>query len=91
MRNLKHYQGDTFDFFRDIVQKKREEALKSRMGILIDDIKLCFQDYKSLFDDNRLTSLSCRGYSNQEKADLLSLYRYRLKIFQDLKINLTTN
>ena len=91
MRNLKHYHGNTFDFFRDVVQKKREEALKARMGILNEDIKLSFLEYKNLFDDNRLTLSRARGYSNQDKADLLSLYRYRSKVFQDLKITLTTN
>ena len=94
MINLKPYDKDCLDFHKTVVSKKNKKKddpnYKERLEALSEELEEPFKNYLNLIDKDGLISLTTYGYSGQKKADLLSLYRYKSKVLQDLNLILTT-
>ena len=95
MRNLRPHQGRSFDFHNVILESKRntdqDPTYKERVRELAEVIEQKFEEYDQNFDRNSLENLVCHGYQNIEKSDLLKLYRYKSKLIQALKLEVTTS
>ncbi|MGB0863805.1 MAG: HNH endonuclease [Saprospiraceae bacterium] len=95
MKNIKPYDGDSYDFFENVVKSKRNSKknpkIKERLEILKPSLKIPFSSYDNNCQTKTLELLSPATLSEQEQKDLLELYSYKGKAFQELKIKLTTN
>lgn len=94
MRNLSHYNEDSFEFHKDVIDSKRNSTsdpnYKTRVAGYNPIISNLFQQYDDSFSTDNLVSLIDYGFGEDEASDLRRLYSYRSKIFQGLKILLTT-
>jgi hypothetical protein len=94
MFNLKAYKGDSFDFLKEVVDRKKitngDPTYKDRLVQLYAELQTLFKYYDKHFDKNTLEKLKSFGYKNGKKEDLENLYSYKSRILQDLKITLTT-
>lgn len=94
MINLEPYQDNTFEFFQEVVSRKYntkgDPGYKDRLEALEDRIETLFNGYLDLVNNEDLEALLPHGFDNNEKADLLSLYKFKSAILQELKIALTT-
>ncbi|QIA07130.1 hypothetical protein [Draconibacterium halophilum] len=95
MRNLRPYQGQSFDFHNAILESKRntdqDPTYKDRVRELAEVIEQKFEEYDENFEENTLDNLECHGYQNIEKSDLLKLYRFKSRLIQELKLEVTTS
>lgn len=94
MRNLESYQGNDFEFHKEIIDSKNNTAsdptFKTRLSSYNAQIELKFNEYRDAFSINRLNQLSAHPFSADNKADLLKLYSYKSRLIQKLKIEVTT-
>ena len=94
MKNLEPYRKDIFEFFKEVVSNKNgrrnDPTYKERLGDLEDQVEELYQEYLDAVNGNSLENLSPFGFRNSEKDDLLSLYQFKSKVLQKLKIDLTT-
>jgi 5-methylcytosine-specific restriction endonuclease McrA len=95
MKNISVYSDCSHTFFEKIVNSKRakkdDKTYKERLNLLCPNIKSQFKDYDDNFGLNSLVSIKSSPYLEQNKIDLLSLYKYGSKSLQQLKIRLTTD
>ena len=95
MRNLKPYPDDTTDFFDNVVNARRmsktDPAFLTRIATYRPGVIRAYTTYNTHFASNQLMSAVAVGHVNPIKADLIKLYRYRAKVFQELKIRMTTD
>jgi hypothetical protein len=90
MINLNPSAQEPIDFFDLVVSRKEDIDLKIRLDLLRSTILELFDEYKLAFDANNLESLLKEDYLNREKEDLLSLYKYSMVAFRNLKNEVTT-
>lgn len=94
MINLEPYNEDCFAFHSNVVankyHKKDDSTYKDRLIALDDQIEKIFKRYSGLINGNNLQSIVPYGFKGQQKSDLLSLYRYKSKVLQELLVFLTT-
>jgi hypothetical protein len=94
MRNLKPYDGNSFEFHKNIIDRKRntkeDATYKLRISALNGNVEDQYTLYDTHFGNDTLQNLTQFGYTGQEKNDLLALYSYKSKLLQDLKTKLTT-
>ncbi len=94
MKMLKPYEGGDFDFYLEVIRNKKKSAkdpsFKNRISLLNGEIERLFEVYGNHFGSNSLEQLSIHGFKDGNKEDLLSLYSYKAKIFQQLKLKVTT-
>ena len=94
MKNLKHYDGGTFDFMELVIKGKsttvKDPTFHERIKNYLPKIKPQFPNYDSCFDSNKLHTIEQVGFLTEEKNDLAKLYSFNRKIFQNLKIEVTT-
>lgn len=94
MKNLNPFNNDTNIYFDNVIKSKNksknDETYKDRLELLKPNIKVKFKSFDDKHTDNKLASLVAHGYVDQEKDDLLKLYKYDNKIFQKLKTDVTT-
>lgn len=94
MRNFNPSSKDAFSFYENVIESlnssKKDPEFKERVSLLNSDIEILFKEYNSKFDSDQLESIVANGYGNQEKTDLLNLYKYRRKVLQELKTEITT-
>lgn len=94
MRNLEHYDEDSFDFHQEVIASKRNSAAdpnyKDRVTTYNHIISNLFQQYDDSFGIDNLVSLTDYDFGEDEASDLKRLYSYRSEIFQKLKLLLTT-
>jgi hypothetical protein len=94
MKNIPSYSDNPFDFHKDVISAKRntndDPEFKDRLSSYSTDIEKVFDTYKNEFIKNKLEDLEAEGYVGEKKKDLLKLYSYKAKIFQELKVTLTT-
>ncbi|MDW3210288.1 MAG: HNH endonuclease [Reichenbachiella sp.] len=94
MINLEPYGEDCHEFHKTVVSKKyskkSDPEYKERLNALDGQIEEVFEQYAELLNEDNLKSIAPYGYSGQQKTDLLSLYRYKSKILQELNVLLTT-
>ena len=61
MKKINHYQGDTLDFHKDVVNSKRNTAddknKKNRLAALLPTSRKAFVDYDDKFTRNSLKGL----------------------------------
>ncbi|MFW2477730.1 MAG: HNH endonuclease [Sediminibacterium sp.] len=95
MRNLKAYNIDSFEFYKEIVNKKRnsvkDPTYKTRLATFETNIETLYKQYDDEFATDTLPTLRPHGYRDQDEKDLVSLYSYQNSKMQNLKIALTTN
>lgn len=94
MINLVPYREDCFKFYSKVVamkyRKKDDPTYNSRLIALEDQIEGIFKKYSHLVNESDLKSITPFGFKGQQKADLLSLYRYKSIVLQELLVLLTT-
>lgn len=90
MKNLSPFSGDTNVYFDDVIKSKKDPTYKDRVELFKPNIKVKFKIFDDKHQENKLVSLVAHGYVDQEKRDLLKLYKYDNKIFQKLKTDVTT-
>lgn len=95
MRNLNPYDDDTTTFFDNVVAARRPSdkdpdfvtrVVSYRPGIII-----AYTAYDGHIATQSLMTAVAVGHVNPTKADLIELYKYKAKIFQNLKVKLTTD
>lgn len=95
MKNIDVYSDCSHTFFKTIInskrEKKKDKKYKKRLNLLSPQIKPQFKDYDDNFNLNSLVLIKPSTYLGQNKTDLLSLYEYKRKDLQQLKIKLTTD
>lgn len=92
MREVKPYKGESKAFLAKVIKSKRNKELKARLRILEKELLSdSFDKYDKAFKKKSLYSLDSCELSKVQSNDLLELYNYRRKAFQDLKISLTTD
>ncbi|MDQ8012110.1 MAG: HNH endonuclease [Flavobacterium nitrogenifigens] len=94
MKNLSPFIDDTNTFFDNVLKAKRksqkDETYKDRIELLKPSIRVNYKNFDDNFSDKSLATLSAHGYLDQEKDDLLKMYKYDNNIFQKLKTDVTT-
>lgn len=94
MKRVKKYQGDSFEFHQKVVNSKHrtknDSTYKERINILENVIKRQFEEHDKLFDTDKLEFLSPAPLADDQKKDLITLYNYKTKPFQQLNDILTT-
>lgn len=91
MNNSLPYQGDLLDFHDSNVNAKRDSELKSRLVSKRSKIQSNFDEYRGMFNLNTLVHAEPKNLSWITKDDFLTLYRFRMKVYQSLKVSLTTD
>jgi 5-methylcytosine-specific restriction endonuclease McrA len=93
MINLQPYEENTFDFYKTLVQacraRKNRENFRDDMIALNPNQKQNFEHYDQSFAIDELQSLTPYQYTEQQRSDLKSLYSYRKKQIESLRIILT--
>lgn len=94
MKNLKPYTECSNTFLDNVLNSKKNSTkdpnYKNRVEILKPNVKNKFTTYDAEHKDNNLASLTAHGYSGQDKADLLKLYKYDNSVIQKLNEKVTT-
>ncbi len=95
MKNLISYQKNAFDFHKRVITQKRNTTenpeFKKTVSTYNDDIETKYKEFEKEFVVNNLEALSNHGYDGEDRTTLHKLYSYRSKIFQRLKLELTTD
>ena len=95
MKKINHYQGDTLDFHKDVVNSKRNTAddknKKNRLAALLPTSRKAFADYDAKFSKNSLRGLKAISLTEQEKEDFIELYNFHSPIYTHLFNQLTTS
>lgn len=94
MKNLKPYPECSNTFLDNVLKakknSKKDPTYKNRVEILKPDVKNKFTTYDDEHKANNLASLTAHGYTGQDKADLLKLYKYGNSVIQNLNEKVTT-
>jgi 5-methylcytosine-specific restriction endonuclease McrA len=94
MKNLEVYNGDSLDFFKDVVKRKRnpkdDPTYKARLTNLDLPIEGRYLEYDEKYEKDDLQSIPMSVYTEQQGDDMLSLYKFSSKAMVDLRIKLTT-
>lgn len=94
MKNLKPYKECSSTFLDDVLKaknnSKKDPDYKDRVEILKSNVKNKYSSFDSKHEANNLASLTAHGYSGQDKADLLKLYKYDNSVIQKLNDKVTT-
>jgi len=94
MKNIVPYNGDTFNFHKNVISKKKNTSTDPEYKTIVssnnDTIEVAFNNYNEKFIGNKLEEIKCIGYAGDDKKRLLKLYNYKAKIFQKLKVQMTT-
>lgn len=91
MKKIKHFVGDTFLFHKKVLQSKHQGDTKIIVGNLSDDIKRCFSQYDTNFTNDTLQEMNPLNLSDEQKCALLGMYSFKMKPFQELLRDLTTD
>jgi hypothetical protein len=95
MRNLKPYDGSTTDFFDSVIagrnKSKKDPHYLTRIAGYRLDVLTAYKEFDVHFTANTLMAAASAGHKSPVKEDLIKLYHYKAKIFQDLKTKLTTD
>lgn len=94
MLNLTHHNDNAIDFLENVIARRRPSTNDpdyiARVRVLQPGVNPHFTNYDTLFGADNLQSLTPAGYLNQDKEDLLELYKYKSAIMQRLKSGVTT-
>jgi len=94
MKNIVPYDENTFDFHKKVISKKRNTDADPFYKTMVlshnTAIQEAFTSYDKKFVENQLEEIQRIGYTGVDKERLLKLYSYKAKIFQKLKVKMTT-
>lgn len=90
MRNSKHHDGNSFDFYKKVLKNKRDKDIKDFLLPYEKEIEKLYKTYDDNFDKDSLVLLKSKGFSKDVCANLKDLYKYSAKAFVDLRTELTT-
>lgn len=94
MKNIVPHAGDTFSFHKKVIEKKRhaptDTDYKIRVSSYNDVVESKFKIFEDKFKNDKLEELVPEGYTGVEKDTLHNLYKFKSKLLQDLKVELTT-
>lgn len=95
MRNLKPYDESTSVFYDSVIaarkKSKKNPDYLTRIASYRTGVLTAYGVYDTHFAANKLITATALGIKNTAKDDLIKLYQYKSKIFQDLKTKLTTD
>lgn len=95
MKNLEAYEQDAFEFHKIVIHGKRNSKSDPNYNALVSSlngkVEQQFKEFDKQFRANKLEDLDSVHFSPKERDALHKLYSYRSKIFQKLKIELTTD
>lgn len=95
MQNINPFNDNSFAFYKEICEKKRnpitDQFYKNRLLLLDANVSLLFDQYDNSFVGNILGNSITHGYINQDKEDLQKLYKFNSATLQKLKNILTTS
>ncbi|MCL1125589.1 hypothetical protein [Shewanella surugensis] len=87
------YEKDSFSFYEEVVNSKRntknKPRLKKELEMISNTQSSYFNVYDKAFYSNSLAIIEAVSYDDNNKANLNTLYSYRNKKIQDLKNLLT--
>ena len=94
MRKIKHYQDNSFDFHKKVVNSKRNTKedvdKKKRLAALLPTSQKAFSDYDAKFSKNVLQNVTSMRLTKQERDDYIGLYDFHSVVFTRLFDKLTT-
>lgn len=94
MKNIDIYDGNAFDFHKDVIKSKRNSEdypdIRNQLTAFSDKIETQYTLFDTHFDLDTLQDLNNVAFSIPEKDLLKKLYNYNQKIFSKLKVKLTT-
>ena len=95
MRNLKPFEENTITFFDEVVAARRVSDLDpdflTRIVSYRTGLVIAYTAYDGHFDGQSLITAVAAGHVHPTKADLIKLYSYKAKVFQNLQFKLTTD
>lgn len=95
MKNLKEYDGDIIEFFDNVLKSKKNSkkypGYKTQLENLKEIIHKQLHYYLEKFDNDILEELVPLSLNETDDNALQKMYSYSQKIFQNLKVKLTTN
>ncbi|NRA91853.1 MAG: hypothetical protein HRU26_04060 [Psychroserpens sp.] len=93
MLKIRPYEEDSFSFYEEVVNSKRNTANKPRLRDELESVSNTqssyFDNYDEAFRSNSLAIIEAESYDDDNKANLKALYSYRSKKIQELKNLLT--
>lgn len=94
MKKLNPFSGNTGLFLDNIILAKRnsinDPTYRNRITLLSPNVKVKFLEFDREHISNSLPILTNHGYVGRDKDDLLKLYKYKSKLLQKLKKDITT-
>lgn len=91
MKKIQPYKGDTFDFHMEVLSRKQKGEQKIIVQSLAQNIKIQFEQYDKKMINDSLHELMAMPVTLEHKKALQNMYSYKMKPFQNLKKELTTD
>jgi len=85
MKNLKNFDEDCFEVYRNAVRRKRDLAKKRLLIGLGKRIESQFTLYTQKFHEKKIYEIVSLGFCNSEKDALIDLYQYKSAVIRNLK------
>ncbi|SIT13307.1 hypothetical protein SAMN05421786_106130 [Chryseobacterium ureilyticum] len=85
MKNLKSFDANCFDVYKEAVERKEEGTAKEILSSVKPMIGLLYFEYSTKFDNNEIYNLTPYGFSGERKDCLINLYQYKSAIIKKLK------
>lgn len=86
MINFTSYDGDSFNLYKEAVDRKRNAADKLKLQNIEEKVKNSYDNYQAAFIDKSVHSLNKDdSYSLDEKAFLKELYGSNYKVVRDIR------
>lgn len=90
MKKINSYNGNAFEFHKEMVNDKHTGAVKTRLKTYEVNVSAQYSLFETKFLENKLESLNSFGYKYSAKSDLVSLYSSQKARIIKLKNELTT-
>lgn len=91
MKKINHYEGDCFEFHKEVLKRKESDDLKRDISSMADQIKKQYDNYDRSFVDDSLSALDALILDKAMKDKLKSLYSYDAYMFRKLRRILTVD
>ncbi|MGE8553998.1 MAG: HNH endonuclease signature motif containing protein [Chryseobacterium jejuense] len=85
MKNLKNFDEDCFEIYKEAVRNKDAGGKKETLSLIKPTIRLLYLDYSDKFRDNEIYNLTSHGFADEEKDYLIDLYQYKSAIIKKVK------
>lgn len=85
MKNLKSFDGDCFEVYKNAVRRKRDLSKKNLLIDLEGKIEPQFILYTEKFIAKKIYEITTLGFSDSEKDALIDLYKYKSTVIRNIK------